>query len=705
MATISSQLRMNDGMSPILRRMKQSMDTVIGSFGTMQRLSSSAVNTTAAEEANAEYRRMSDTMNGISGQLGDIIQKQQSFNSKIESGTDKASSLMAKMKGIVATLGVGAGISKLGGLSDDMAGAGARLSLIVDDGGSVDALKKKIFASSQDARGYYIDTMQTVSKLGLMAGEAFSGNDETIKFAELMNKNFIIAGSSAQEQSSAMYQLTQAMASGKLQGDEYRSIIENAPLLAKSIEQYMQNAGVEGTMKDWASDGMLTADVIKNALFSSADEIEQRFSKMPKTWGQIWTDIKNRAILALEPVLSKLNELANSAEVQQGINIVINCLANLAIAAMTVFEWISLIVIFFQENWMIIEPIVTGVAIAFLVYQAAVLAANIALGIMAVAQGLHIMLSGGQAGATGAATIAQWGLNTALYACPVFWIILLLGLLILTIYGVVAAINHVTGSTISATGIICGIVTFLAAAIYNIIIGLIDGIIQLIFTVIEPIIGVIEWVTNIFSGGFDNIGDAFLNLLGNLLSLLLSFAKIFTKVIDSIFGTTLTDYLNSWQEQVISWGKNEDAVTFGRMTDGSVRDFRWKYSDAWDTGYKFGEGVDKTVGGMFNMGETNPNEYEPFDYQPSYTSPVLEGIGEDTDTIASNTSNSDENLKILREIAEREAINKFTTAEVKVDMTGMSNNISADTDIDGFMNLFTGKLEEALLVSAEGVHA
>jgi tape measure domain-containing protein len=154
------------------------------------------------------------------------------------------------------------------GLSDAMSLAESRLSLIVDDGGSVQELENKIYASAQRSRANYQDTINTVSKLGLLAGKAFSGNDEIIAFQELMNKNFIIGGASAQEQASAMYQLTQAMASGRLQGDEYRSIIENAPLLAKAIEDYMVNVqGVEGTMKDWASEGMLTADVIKAALF------------------------------------------------------------------------------------------------------------------------------------------------------------------------------------------------------------------------------------------------------------------------------------------------------------------------------------------------------------------------------------------------------------------------------------------------------
>lgn len=177
-------------------------------------------------------------------------------------------------------------------------------------------LNKKIYASAMRARAFYTDTAATISKLGLLAGDAFNSNDEMIAFTELMNKNFTIGGASTQEQSSAMYQLTQAMASGRLQGDEYRSIIENAPLLAKAIEDYMRNVqGAEGAMKDWSSEGLLTADVIKAALFSTADEVEERFAKMPMTWGQVWTMASNIAIRALNPLLSAINWVANNISV------------------------------------------------------------------------------------------------------------------------------------------------------------------------------------------------------------------------------------------------------------------------------------------------------------------------------------------------------------------------------------------------------
>lgn len=196
-------------------------------------------------------------------------------------------------------------------------------------------------ASAQRSRAAYRDTAATIAKLGLNAGDAFSGNDEMIRFTELMNKNFVIGGASAQEQTAAMSQLTQAMSSGRLQGDEYRSIIENAPLLAGAIEAYMRNVqGAEGSMKDWASEGLLTASVTKNALFSSADEVEARFGDMPKTWGQIWNEFSNQALEAFRPVLDRIYEIGNSERFQSFMNGAVGTLTTLGSVAVGVFDFL-----------------------------------------------------------------------------------------------------------------------------------------------------------------------------------------------------------------------------------------------------------------------------------------------------------------------------------------------------------------------------
>ena len=305
--SVSSQITVRDAAS---RRLERIADR----YARVERAARAADTATNATGRNtAEYfDRASRSVQNAADNVNDFSRRQQDA----ERQASMIGDVWQRIKGYIGAAGAAFSLSKLVGLSDTLAGNKARLELIVDDGGSVDELNKKIYASAMRARASYTDTAATISKLGLLAGDAFNSNDEMIAFTELMNKNFTIGGASTQEQSSAMYQLTQAMASGRLQGDEYRSIIENAPLLAKAIEDYMRNVqGAEGAMKDWSSEGLLTADVIKAALFSTADEVEERFAKMPMKWGQVWTMASNIAIRALNPLLSAINWVANNISV------------------------------------------------------------------------------------------------------------------------------------------------------------------------------------------------------------------------------------------------------------------------------------------------------------------------------------------------------------------------------------------------------
>lgn len=708
MATIQSQLRLNDGMSAVLRQVTAALDMCLASYEQIQATSQQAMdisNITAARvglsEANAVIDEMASDLQRVSDQ-------QHGLNRAVQTGISAFDGLLGKVGQMAAAYMSVMQFQKAVSLSDTLAGINARLSLIVDDGGSVADLEAKIFASAQRSRGSYTAVLDTVSKLGLMAGDAFSGNDEMIRFAQLMNQNFIIAGASATEQTSAMYQLTQAMAAGKLQGDEYRSIIENAPLLANSIEDYMRNVQrLEGSMKDWASEGLLTADVIKAALFSSADEIEQRFAQMPMTWEQIWTGMANSAILVLQPLLTQLNELANDPRAQGLVSGLLGALNALVIAAVPVIDFLVNGATAIADNWDLIAPVIFGLAAAWGVYTIAVNWATIAETAQAIWVGIT---TAGKIAATAAtwmftsATLAQagaqHGLNAALYACPLVWILLIIIAVIAAIYLVVAAINHVTGSTVSATGIIAGAVMWLLALIGNIVIGTLNAIIQYVWTLfVEPFIGIIEWVLNATNGGFNSFGDGVANLIGNIISWFLSLGKVVTKIIDAIFGTNWTAGLSSLQNDVLAWGKNENAITLDRAAP--TIDYRFDMTDAFDAGYNWGANIEQQLGGMFDVaGTVNPN------------GSLLDGIGSNLTDIANNTGstaaslkNMSEDLVYMRDIAEREAINRFTTAEVHVDMSGMTNRLDSSVDVDGVIRRFVDGITEALDVTAEGVHA
>ena len=654
-ATIKTAIALYDGVTSPLQSMQRAMSIVINSFESMQRTSGRAVDVSSIQQARDELARAEAAFDGIEESIRKANEQQQNFNQSIKNGSSSADILSNKIEGMVKAYAGIQGIQKLVGLSDRVAGNTARLSLMVDDGGSVKELEDKIFASAQRARGNYLDTVDVVAKLGITAGKAFGSNDEIIAFTELMNKNFIIAGASAQEQSAAMYQLTQAMASGRLQGDEYRSIIENAPLLASSIEDYMRNVqGAKGTMKDWAADGMLTADVIKAALFQSADEINERFETMPMTWSQVWTQICNSLIRASQPLLDFINLLAN--------------------------------------NWSILEPIVVGVTIAIGLYTAALVLNKAVQAGSALIEGVRaakLMLS---TGATFAATAAQHGFNAALLACPITWIIIAIIAIIALIYAVVACINKARDTTISATGVIIGALFAVGAFLLNIVIGTINAIIQLIWTFfVEPFIGIIEWILNVVNGGFDSFGDAVASLIGNIISWFLSLGMVVTKIIDAIFGTNWTGGLKSLQDKVLQWGKNENSITLSReMPDTGLN--RIAYTDAYNAGYKFGQGIDSKIGGMFGGADSMDD--------------LLSGVDDtatNTGAMADSMDFAEEDLRYLRDIAEREAINRFTTAEVTVNQTNQ-NHINSGMDLDGIMDRWSSDFSEVLLTTAEGVH-
>lgn len=352
---------------------------------------------------------------------------QEQFNNSINTANSSSNKLLNTVKNIVLTLGGVTAVKGLVNLSDTTTSNRARLELIVDDNGSVAELENKIFAMSNRTKSDFLATSNVISKLGILAGENFKNTDEIIAFTELMNKNFAISGASIQEQTSAMYQLTQAMAAGKLQGDEFRSIMENAPLLADAIAKYTGKS--KGELKELSSEGLITANIIKNAMFASADQINAKYSKMPMTWGQIWTRMKNVAVKALDPVLVKINELANNQQVQEMFNMFIDGASLAAQAILGLIEGISWLVNILEP----VAPIILGIVGAYVAFNIISGITSGILSIMSLVQGIQAAASMMQAGATLSATAAQWGLNSALLACPITWIVILIMALIVAL--------------------------------------------------------------------------------------------------------------------------------------------------------------------------------------------------------------------------------------------------------------------------------
>lgn len=715
MGNIRAAIALYDGVTSPLQSMHKAMGVVLNTFEAMQQASGRAVDTAAIREAREEWAKAGTAFDTIEENIRNANNEQQNFNNSIRGGSNSANGLLSIIKKVAIAAGGIAGINKVLNISDELASTKARLNLLVDDGGSVEALEQKIMASAQRSRSAYFDTASAVAKLGLNAGNAFGGNmDQVIAFMEQVNKQFVIGGATAQEQSNAMIQLTQAMAAGALRGEELNSILDGAPGIARAIEKYMGIA--EGSIKTVAQEGKVTAEVVKNAMFAMADETNAKFDSMPKTWAQIWVDMKNQALSMFAPILTKINQIGNSTKFQKVTTGLINGLAAVANVASSALDILIAIASVFVDNWGIIQPLVLGIAAAMLLYNGYLIANNAITAISNAQKGLAAVQAykaavanttlaateKAEAMAKASATAAQYGFNAALLACPLTWILLIIIAVIAAIYMIVAAINKLTGSTISATGIICGVVAVAGAFVLNCAIGVLNAIIQAIWTIfVAPFLGIVEWILNVCNGGFNSFGDAVANLIGQIIGWFLNLGKVVTTIIDAIFGTDWTSGLESLQSAVTSWGKNENAITLGK--NAPTIDYRATYSGAWDAGYDFGQGIDDKIGGMFDA--SGLDSMGAFDL-----SNTLDGIYGNTGDTAANTAATadaldiaEEDLAYLRDIAEREAINRFTTAEIKVEQHN-ENHISKDADLDGIMDAWANDFAEKLEVSEEGVH-
>lgn len=696
---------LNDGISGVLKRITNGLSTTLNAFEQVQRASGRAVDVTQIQAARAALAEANRDVDNMAEAYRRAAQQEEVLNKGLRNGASAADGLLGKVKGIVTTLAAGAGAKAVLGLSDQLASSSARLSLIVDDGGSVDALEQKIMASAQRSRASYLGTMQTISKLGLQAGDAFNSNDELIRFTELLNKNFVIGGSSATEQAATMYQLTQAMGSGRLQGDEYRSIIENAPMLAGAIEEYMRNVqGATGAMKDWSSEGLLTADVIKAAVFNSADEVEARFQQMPMTWGQVWTQMQNKAIAAFDPVLSKLNQVANSERFETVTDGIVSGLATIAAVAGVVLDLLisggSLVV----DNWSWLEPIVWGLVTAFVAYNTVALITNGLNAATALAEGVKAAALAMSTGATFAATVAQYGLNAALLACPITWIVLLIIALVAAFYAAVAAINHFAGTSLSATGIVMGAFAVAGAFIINLILGVVNFVIG----IGVELYNLIATFANFFANVFNDPVGAIINLFAGMFDFILGIVQSAASLIDTVLGTDMSSAVAGFRNTVAT--KVEEIVgdqveVMEKLNASDYQIQRIEYGDAWAAGNSLGRGIEDAVGGLFNFDLGAAENYgadSPFALDDISNNAALTAAntGATADALTATT----EELEYLRDIAERDAINRFTTAEVKIDMTGMQNRIEGGADLDGVISALTDGFTEALLTAAEGVH-
>lgn len=653
---------------------------------------------------NDAYLRLSQTVGNTERYIRDNVDEQGRFNQEISAGTQQANELTNTIKRAVAAYVSIQSVGKALNISDELVQTTSRLNMMNDGVQTTAELVNMVYAAAQDARGSFSQMADVVARFGNNAKDAFSSSEEVVAFADLIQKQMTIAGASTQEAANAELQLSQALGSGVLRGDELNSIFEQAPNLIQNIADYLDVP--IGKIREMAADGELSADVVKAAIFSAADDINSKFNEMPMTWGQIWQSMQNTALIAFQPVLQRLNDLANSEAFQTFIQGAIEAMATLANILLNVFDLAVSIGTFIGDNWSIIAPIVYGIVAALTAYiaiSAIVAAIN---GVMAIAEGVKAAAQMMATGATFAETAAQQGLNAALMACPLTWIIMLILALIVVIFAVCNAIAKMTGIANSGFGVITGgvnvVIQFfknLGLTVANIALGIGNAIAALASNMMTA-----------FHNAICSVQSWFYNLLSTALSVIEGICSALNKLPFVEFdysgiSSAADDYAakaseaagNKEDYQSISDAFNEGFTTFDAFQDG------WA-SDAFNAGAAWGDGIADKVSN-FSLsdvfGQTDiPNVG---DYTSGFNDAIANsGVGDSIGNIDDNTGKikdsldvTEEDLKYLRDIAEQESINRFTTAEVTINQTN-NNNVSSDTDLDGFITALDDAMGEAI---------
>ena len=653
MSSIGTSIELYDRVSATLNRIQANLEATTSAFQAVDVVSNRCFSQNQIDAVSSELVRYEQHIESVENQLKEANLQIDRMKDGTRQAKEEARSLGGAFDSVFNLFGAYMGLQgfqQLILLSDSMGQAEAKLAFITEDMSEQAEMQERIFQSAQRSRGSYMAMADNVAKLGQRAGDAFNSNDEILQFSENLTKMFVIAGASTAEMNSASLQLTQALGSGVLRGEELNAVFESAPNVIQAIAKYL-NVPV-GQIRDMASEGQITSEIVKNAMLSATDEINAQFENMPMTWGQIWTMTMNQLLKLSQPILNFISMLA--------------------------------------QHWETLKPIAIGLAVAIGLYVTALAIGKVVMLAHTAIITFQTMATTAWTMATFAQTIAQHGLNTALMECPITWIIFGIIALVTAIYMIAQAVADTSDSVKSGFGVISGVIVVAGAFIYNTVVGVLNALMGLFWTIfVYPFLNGIEFVLNIANGGFNSFGDGVANLIGKIAGWFLSLGSVVTKIIDAIFGTDWTFGLNQLKEDVQAWGKNEQAVTLDRSFTGIQR---MEYGDAYAMGAEWGDGVSTKISGALGNTDTLNNI-------ATNTATTANGVN----ALKEGVDISNEQLQYMRDVAEQEVINRYTTAEIKVEMTN-NNNISKDIDIDDFIRTVSDGVNEAMKVSAEGVH-
>ena len=725
MSGVQTSIELYDRVSAPLNRMMNMITSVQGSFAALDREMSRDMDTAQIDAARASLEAMGSSAEELSAELNSACQQnvrlaaeaeaaqmqyaemaerihnlesgQRNFNRAVQSGTSDVNNLLSGVTKLVTAYASLRSLKKLIDMSDEMTSTTARLSAMNDGFNKINGTAVKtedivnhIYAAAENARGSFQDMAAVVAKFGNNARDAFTSADEVIDFANLIQKQMTIAGASTAEASNAMLQLSQALGSGVLRGDELNSIFEQAPNLIQSIADYLDVP--IGQIREMAKEGQLTADIVKASIFAAADDINERFNNMPMTWGQVWTSMTNQALMALQPVLDQISAMANSGELDALMSGLATGLSVIGQVLVVVLQAAAAVATYFTENWSLLAPLVFGLVAAIVAYNA----------VMAVANALQFIHSIALA-------------STATQAA------LLVGGIIAIVAAIVSMVSTF-GKGVQSVHTGLGLITGGVAVVAQFFVALGQTVANIFLGIGNAAAAVAHNMGAAFGNIIPSIESMFYDLLSCVVEVIAGIAEQISKLpfvefdYEGLYGAA-DDYAMRAAEAA---GRKEeyldirDAFNEGMHTFDGFVDGWWK--DAFDKGAEWGDGVSEKISSItdgFDMPETY--EYPEGGYTgyggggagiPS----TLDNIAANTGGTAANTAAmadkldiTSEDLKYLRDIAERDVVNRFTTAEITINWDN-TQNISSDVDIDGFVDSLTERLTNTLEEVAEGVH-
>ena len=751
--------KIQTGQQQLTNTVRQGNKAMQQTATSIQRASVNQIRLTSSfRQGVMQALRMRQPIAAITPAINQNTAAQQRFNNTLRGGASGATALLGKLKTIAgAYLGIQS-VKAIVGTADELTNTNARLNLMNDGLQTTAQLEDKIYQMAMRSRGGFLETADAVAKLGQRAGAIFKSNDETIAFTETLNKMFVIAGASQQEMSSATLQLTQALGSGVLRGEEFNAVFEAAPNVMQAVADYINQP--IGKLKELASDGKISAEVVKNALFAATDKVNEQFKSMPYTWAQVWTTIKNYTIKATRPILQAISNITRNErfiafanEVGNIISRIAGFIKNLFTVLAPVFAFIfdavAGIYNFIADNWSLIAPILVGVAAGFIALKAPI-----------VAIWLWSKLA---AAATWVWTTAQAVFNAVASMNPIMLIVLGVIAFIAVIYLAVAAINKWCGTSYSATGLICGYFTMLYAHIYNIISYIWDYIASLV-----------EFFVNVWKNPMYSVKKLFVNLATNVLDMFIAMTEgcdeFATNFVNAILWA-VNKALEGWNWLVdklgvvgekMGLGKAEKIEAQASITStlknrkaelesslGAEPEGYWtapkmekkNLAEAYMKGYNWGSDKATQVENFFsgkNFTELSGDEMRSLiekygkgnvDKYGNVTggddklndigkalsgklgdNPALKdiaaGVGDLNDTtgkISDNLDASSDDLSFMRDLAERRAINRYYYTDMNVTQNN-NNHIRNGVDADGVIEKLRRGIFETLSANPEGSH-